>query len=74
MYGIHFCLAFGMTFNSWNSLQNITTLLTLLPLIIFCTSIETKWFHVFLLMGYLLIFYKKNRILVSIILQKLISQ
>jgi hypothetical protein len=54
--GIHFCLALGMTFNSWNNLQNITTLPTLLPLILFCTSIETEWFHDFLLMGYLLLF------------------
>jgi hypothetical protein len=54
MCGIHFCLALGMTFNSWNNLQNITTLPTLLPLILFCTSIETEWFHVFLLVGYIL--------------------
>ncbi len=25
MCGIHFCWALGMTFNSWNNLQNITT-------------------------------------------------
>ncbi|KAH9559142.1 hypothetical protein CY35_06G042900, partial [Sphagnum magellanicum] len=42
MCGIHFCLALGMTFNSWNNLQNIATLPTLLPLILFCTSIETE--------------------------------
>lgn len=74
MCGIHSCLALGMTFNSWNSLQNITTLPTLLPLILFCTSIETEWFHVFLLMGYLLLFLFLYPILVSITLQKLISQ
>ncbi len=34
MCGIHYCLALGMTFNSWNNLQNITTdeLLVLLHL------------------------------------------
>lgn len=74
MCGIHSPSALGITSNSWNSLQNPTTLPTPLPPIISCTSIETEWFHVFLLMGYLLSFLFPHPILVSITLQKLISQ
>nr|YP_009047535.1 cytochrome c biogenesis B [Atrichum angustatum]AGN74326.1 cytochrome c biogenesis B [Atrichum angustatum]AHG58970.1 cytochrome c biogenesis B [Atrichum angustatum] len=74
MCGIHSCLALGIISHSWNSLQNLTTLPTLLPLIIFCTSIETEWFHGLLLMGYLLLFLFLYPISVSITLQKLISQ
>ena len=74
MRGIHSRLALGMISNSWNSLQNLTTLPTILHIIIFCTSIETEWFHVLLLMGYLLLFLFLYPILVPIISQKLISQ
>nr|YP_009040966.1 CcmB [Tetraphis pellucida]AGN74208.1 cytochrome c biogenesis B [Tetraphis pellucida]AHG58983.1 cytochrome c biogenesis B [Tetraphis pellucida]AIB08427.1 CcmB [Tetraphis pellucida] len=74
MRGIHSCSALGIISHSWNSLQNLTTLPTLLPSIIFRTSIETEWFHVLLLMGYLLSFLFLYPILVPITLQKLISQ
>lgn len=74
MCGIHSCLALGIISHSWNSLQNLTTLPTLLPSIIFRASTETEWFHVLLLMGYLLLFLFLYPILVSITLQKLISQ
>jgi len=68
--GIHSCLALGITSSSgWNSLQNLTTLPTLLPLIVFCTSIETEWFHVLLLIGYFFLFAFLFPILVSIGLQ-----
>ncbi|KAJ1680807.1 hypothetical protein LUZ63_023972 [Rhynchospora breviuscula] len=41
--GIHSCLALGITSSSgWNSSQNFTTLPTLLPLTLSCTSIETE--------------------------------
>jgi hypothetical protein len=67
-------LALGIISHSWNSLQNLTTLPTLLPSIIFRASTETEWFHVLLLMGYLLLFLFLYPISVSITLQKLISQ
>uniref|UniRef100_A0A2P2MU47 NADH-ubiquinone oxidoreductase chain 3 n=1 Tax=Rhizophora mucronata TaxID=61149 RepID=A0A2P2MU47_RHIMU len=68
--GIHSCLALGITSSSgWNSLQNLTTLPTLLPLTFFCTSIETKWFHVLLLIGYFFLFLSLFQILISISLQ-----
>lgn len=68
--GIHSRLALGITSSSgWNSLQNLTTLPTLLPLIVFCTSIETEWFHVLLLIGYSFLFAFLFPILVSIGLQ-----
>nr|ANY30623.1 cytochrome c biogenesis B [Hydrocleys nymphoides] len=63
--GIHSCLALGIT-SSRNSLQNLTTLPTLLPLTLFCTSIETEWFHVPLLIGYFFLFVSLFPILVSI--------
>nr|QOD41086.1 cytochrome c biogenesis B [Larix sibirica] len=70
MCGIHSCLALGITSSSgWNSLQNLTTLPTLLPLIVFCTSIETEWFHVLLLIGYFFLFAFLFPILVSVGLQ-----
>jgi heme exporter protein CcmB len=74
MCGIHSCLALGITSNGWNSLQNLTTLPTLLPLIAFCTSIETEWFHVISLMGYLLLFSFLYPILVSIISRTLLAK
>jgi hypothetical protein len=68
--GIHSCLALGITSSSgWNSLQNLTILPTLLPLTLFCTSIETEWFHVLLLIGYFFLFVSLFPILVSISLQ-----
>lgn len=70
MCGIHSCLALGITSSSgWNSLQNLTTLPTLLPLMLFCTSIETELFHVLLLIGYFFLFVSLFPILVSISLQ-----
>jgi len=73
--GIHSCLALGITSSSgWNSLQNLTTLPTLLPLIVFCTSIETEWFHVLLLIGYFFLFAFLFPILVSIGLQDLMAE
>nr|AOH05956.1 CcmB [Psilotum nudum] len=74
MCGIHSCLALGITSNSWNNLQHLTTLPTLLPLIVFRTSIETGWFHVLLLIGYLLLFLYIHIITVSITLSKLIAE
>jgi heme exporter protein CcmB len=68
--GIHSCLALGITSSSgWNSLQNFTTLPTLLPLTLFCTSMETEGFHVLLLIGYSFLFVSLYPILVSISLQ-----
>lgn len=65
--GIHSCLALGITSSSgWNSSHNLTTLPTLLPLTVFCTSIETEWFHVLLLIGYFFLFVSLFPILVSI--------
>jgi heme exporter protein CcmB len=72
MCGIHSCLALGIT--SRNSLQHLTSLPTLLPLLVFCTSIETEWFHVSLLMGYLLLFLLLYFFLVPITLRKLIAE
>nr|YP_009674849.1 cytochrome c biogenesis B [Fossombronia foveolata]QDE12820.1 cytochrome c biogenesis B [Fossombronia foveolata] len=74
MCGIHPCSALGITSNGWNSLQNLTTLPTLLPSIVFCTSIETEWFHVISLMGYLLPFLFFYPILVSIIFRTLLAK
>lgn len=74
MCGIHSCLALRIISHSWNSLQNLTTLPTLLSLIIFCAFTEIEWFHVLLLMGYLLLFLFFHFILVLITSQKLISQ
>nr|YP_009493655.1 cytochrome c biogenesis B [Codonopsis lanceolata]AWN57600.1 cytochrome c biogenesis B [Codonopsis lanceolata] len=68
--GIHSSLALGIRSSSgWNSLQNLTTLPTLLPLTLFCTSIETEWFHLLLLIGYFFLFVSLFPILVSISLQ-----
>nr|QIA60155.1 cytochrome c biogenesis B [Haplomitrium mnioides]QIA60197.1 cytochrome c biogenesis B [Haplomitrium mnioides] len=66
MCGIHPRLALGIASNGWNSLQNLTTLPTLLPLIVFRTSIETERFHVPPLMGYLPPFPFPHPILVPI--------
>nr|BDG69837.1 cytochrome c biogenesis B [Pseudotsuga sinensis var. wilsoniana] len=53
MCGIHSRSALGITSSSgWNSLQNLTTLPTLSPPIVFRTSIETEWFHVPSSIGY----------------------
>ena len=65
LFGIHSSLAIGST-SSWNSLQNLSTLPTLLPLILFCTFIEREWFHVLLLIGYFFLFISLYLILVSI--------
>nr|WIA66443.1 cytochrome c biogenesis B [Apopellia endiviifolia]WIA66484.1 cytochrome c biogenesis B [Apopellia endiviifolia]WIA66525.1 cytochrome c biogenesis B [Apopellia endiviifolia]WIA66566.1 cytochrome c biogenesis B [Apopellia endiviifolia] len=73
MCGIHSRLALGITSNGWNSLQNPTTLPTLLPLIVFCT-IETEWFHVISLMGYLLLFLFLYPILVSITSSRILAK
>ena len=68
--GIHSCLALGITASSgWNSSQNLTTLPTLLPLNISCTSIETEGFHVLLSIGYSSLFVSLYPISVSISLQ-----
>nr|YP_009674934.1 cytochrome c biogenesis B [Haplomitrium hookeri]QDE12947.1 cytochrome c biogenesis B [Haplomitrium hookeri] len=69
MCGIHPRLALGITSNGWSSLQNPTTSPTLLPLIVFRTSIETEWFHVLFSMGYSLPFPFPHPILVPIISQ-----
>nr|WIA66279.1 cytochrome c biogenesis B [Apopellia endiviifolia]WIA66320.1 cytochrome c biogenesis B [Apopellia endiviifolia]WIA66361.1 cytochrome c biogenesis B [Apopellia endiviifolia]WIA66402.1 cytochrome c biogenesis B [Apopellia endiviifolia]WKW95123.1 cytochrome c biogenesis B [Apopellia endiviifolia] len=76
MCGIHSRLALGITSNGWNSLQNPTTLPTLLPLIVFCTGayIETEWFHVISLMGYLLLFLFLYPILVSITSSRILAK
>ncbi len=74
MCGIHSRSAPGITSNGWNSLQNLTTLPTLLPLIVFCTSIETEWFHVISLIGYLLLFLFLFPILVSITFQTVLAK
>nr|YP_009047456.1 cytochrome c biogenesis B [Buxbaumia aphylla]AGN74247.1 cytochrome c biogenesis B [Buxbaumia aphylla]AHG58974.1 cytochrome c biogenesis B [Buxbaumia aphylla] len=74
MCAIHSCLALGIISHSGSSLQNLTTLPTLLPVIIFCASIETEWFHVLLLMGYLFSSLFLYLILISITLRKLMSQ
>ena len=68
--GIHSCLALGITSSSgWNSSQNFTTLPTLLPLTLSCTSMETEGFHVLLSIGYSSLFVSLYPILVSISLQ-----
>lgn len=68
--GIHSCLALGITSSrGWNSLQNLTTLPTLLPLTLSCTSIETEWFHVPSLIGYSSPFVSLFPISVSLSLQ-----
>nr|CAJ77657.1 cytochrome c biogenesis protein [Narcissus pseudonarcissus] len=68
--GIHSCLALGITYSSgWNSLKNLTTSPTSLPPTVFCTSIETEWFHVLSLIGYSFLFVSLYPILVSISLQ-----
>nr|YP_010881106.1 cytochrome c biogenesis B [Moerckia flotoviana]WIA66608.1 cytochrome c biogenesis B [Moerckia flotoviana] len=74
MCGIHSRSALGITSNGWNSLQNLTTSPTLSPSIVFCTSIETEWFHVISLMGYLLLFLFFHPILVSIIFRTLLAK
>lgn len=74
MRGIHPRSAPGITSNGWNSLQHLTTFPTLLPLIVFRTSIETEWSHVIFLMGYLLLFSLIYILSVSITLRKLIAK
>jgi len=72
MCGIHPRSALGIT--SRNSLQHLTSLPTLLPPLVFRTPIETEWFHVSLLMGYLLLFLLLYSFLVPITLRKLIAE
>ncbi|KAM3702882.1 hypothetical protein ACB098_04G056000 [Castanea mollissima] len=68
--GIHSRSALGITSGSgWNSSQNPTTSPTSLPPTVSCTSIETEWFHVPLLIGYSSLFVSLFPILVSISLQ-----
>lgn len=68
--GIHSRLALGITSSSgWNSSQNPTTSPTSLPPTVFCTSIETEWFHVLLLIGYFFLFVSLFPIVVSMSLQ-----
>lgn len=74
MCGIHPRLALGIASNGWNSLQNLATLPTSSPLIVSCTSIETEWFHVISLMGYLLLFLFLYPILVSITFRTLLAK
>lgn len=70
MCGILSCLAFGITSCSgWNSLQNLSTLPTLLPLTLYCTFLETEWFHALLLIGYFFLFVSFFSMSVSISLQ-----
>nr|QPK67022.1 cytochrome c biogenesis B [Pelargonium australe] len=68
--GIHSSLALGIgASNLRNSLKTVTTLPTLLPLILFATSIETEWYHVLLLIGYFFLFACLFPFLISISLQ-----
>lgn len=51
---LHSSLTLGLKTHSWNSLQHFTTLPTLLPLILLCTSIQTvPEMHFLLLLAYL---------------------
>nr|YP_006073034.1 channel subunit of ABC transporter for cytochrome c1 [Nitella hyalina]AEH42848.1 channel subunit of ABC transporter for cytochrome c1 [Nitella hyalina] len=74
--GIHSCLTLGLrsTDSRKTSFFFFTTLPTLLPLILFCTSYQTEGEAMTLFMGYLLLFFFCYPILVSITLRNLISQ
>nr|YP_009227134.1 cytochrome c biogenesis B [Welwitschia mirabilis]AMA20991.1 cytochrome c biogenesis B [Welwitschia mirabilis]QXE44327.1 cytochrome c biogenesis B [Welwitschia mirabilis] len=69
--GIMNCLSLGITSSSgWNSSHVITTSPYFSPPLVFCTSIETEWFHVLSSIGYSSPFAFLFPILVSIGLQE----
>jgi heme exporter protein CcmB len=73
--GIHSSLTIGCEQRyDWNSLQYLTTLPTLLPLIMLCTYIQTENFHLFFLIGYLGLYFFIYSIFVSVTLRKVLSQ
>nr|YP_008816004.1 cytochrome c1 ABC transporter channel subunit [Closterium baillyanum]AGZ90268.1 cytochrome c1 ABC transporter channel subunit [Closterium baillyanum] len=72
--GIHSCLTLSLRSSDWNSLQYLTTLPTLLPLIMLCTYIQTEKFHLLFLIGYLGLFFLIYSIIVSVTLRNVLSQ
>lgn len=71
--GIHSCLTVGVKSNSWNSLQHFTTLPTLLPLILLCTSIQTEQVNYVALIGFGSLFVWIYWVFVSVTLQNVLS-
>ena len=70
---IHSSLTLGLKTHSWNSLQHLTTLPTLLPLIILCTSIQAGQVHFALLLAYLSLFLWVYWTFVSVTLSNILS-
>jgi heme exporter protein CcmB len=71
--GIHSSLTLGLRASDGNSLQYLTTLPTLLPLIMLCTYIQTEKIHLFFLIGYLGLFFLIYSIFVSVTLRNILS-
>ena len=74
--GIYSCFTLSIKSNSWNSLQHLTTLPTLLPLIMLCTTMQTEinFLYVAILLGYLTLFLWVFWVFVSITLYNLLSR
>lgn len=72
--GIHSCLTLSINGESWNSLQYLTTLPTLLPLIMLCTYVQTDKFHLLFLIGYFTLFFLVYSVIISITLRNILSQ
>ena len=75
MCGVHSLLTIGgRTTNDYNTLQYLTTLPTLLPLIMLCSTIETDKYHLLFLLGYLVLFFFIYSIISQVTLRFLLSQ
>jgi heme exporter protein CcmB len=73
--GIHSSLTIAADGSyDWNSLQYLTTLPALLPLIMLCTYIQTEKYHLLFLIGYLALFLLIYTFIVSVTLRNLLSQ
>jgi heme exporter protein CcmB len=73
--GVHSLLTLGAQgTNDYGSLQYLTTLPTLLPLILLCTYVQAEKYHLLFLIGYLLLFFFIYSIVTLVTLRHLLSQ
>jgi heme exporter protein B len=72
--GVYACLTLGVKSNLWHNLQHLITLPILLPAIMLCTTVQSEFENLIILVGYLSLFVWIYWTFISITLQNILSR
>nr|YP_009755742.1 channel subunit of ABC transporter for cytochrome c1 [Roya anglica]QIQ22981.1 channel subunit of ABC transporter for cytochrome c1 [Roya anglica] len=71
---IYSCFTLSVNSHDWNSIQYLTTLPALLPLILFCSYLQYEKVNFLFLIGYLILYMIIYSVIVSISLKNILKQ